>query len=599
MDKVAAQLLVRSFLGRLERRQNFYEGRLSVDDVSALEALCDLEQHALAKPLDYPQAVERPKAAGIVPYELKIDAFKRSGPPVEELRICLDFGTAMSKAWATGHDAAQTLPLVIGRPAGLGDVLMVPSSIFIGDNGRIYLGQEAERQHRIDLRPDRFRFDNLKRMLSEEQIGSDLYSLPLRPGLDPTNSGLSPGDLLVLYLAWLTDLSERALTDAVSATGGALSFGEFDHRGVTRRYAIPCFEVADDETDHRVNRAEWARNTMQDALLRAQVLADSLSENWSQLTTARLAPLMKHLRDLDVTPLSSLMAIDPAIREPIAAGASRFDAVLGRDEPASQPTRRLLMVVDAGAGTTDFCMFQAITPIGHEAPRYGLLRGSVRMSRIAGNEIDAILRPLILESCGINPHNGNPRSEEDFAYIRTDLDSQIRNLKRILFDRQKVDIELKPNASGTLELATLVSDPKFEQRGRELLKIRNEIVADVITAEKLEVVRSINASMGQPYPIHILLTGGSSGLPIIRELASGELDLHGARFRFFPVERVPTWIDDLPRETAQLLTSVYPQCAVAIGGSAAKLPEELRDMELITPPRRGERKLERFQTQGL
>ena len=284
--------------------------------------------------------------------ELDLSAFDRDGPDPDRIRLCLDFGTAMSKAWATGAGSTETLPLLVGKAAG-GEGLTVPSSIYISDNGRIYLGHDAERQHRAETRSARPRFDNLKRRLSEAEVDTHLSALPLRDGIDPTQSGLTSGDLLVLYFAWLTDLSENALQMALDATKGKFRIGHGDIRGIVRRFAIPCFESSDGKQGKA--RARWAREVMTDALLRAQVLADTLRGKWDKLTAKQLKVLLGKLYKLDVKHLIHLMSNDCAVREPIAAGASRFDAVLGeRRVPATVPVRQYLLVVDAGAGTTDF-----------------------------------------------------------------------------------------------------------------------------------------------------------------------------------------------------------------------------------------------------
>jgi hypothetical protein len=615
MDNSAMRLLVKSLLGRLEKRADYFElpsGRLSTYEVKALELLSTSESELDGAASSKPPAggpfeglsISDTNVTGIAgarsSLQLNTAAFGRTGPDSDELRICLDFGTAMSKAWATGRDVGETLPLVIGKAAGMGETLAVPSSIFIADNGRIYFGRDAERQHRAESRPGRARFDNLKRMLSEQQIGCDLFALPPHPGVDPTSSGFTQGDLLVLYLAWLTDLTEKALKDAMTATGGILLRDEEALRAVMRRFAIPCFEDAEDDRVGGIARAQWAREVMRDALLRAQVLADTLSAQWSNITTVGVAPMMKGLHELDVEPLSFLIAKDAEIREPIAAGASRFRSVLVKgEEPVDRPIRRLLMVVDAGAGTTDFAMFQAITPAGKTEPHYALLRRSVRMTRIAGNQVDSILRPLLLESCGINPETGYPRNDTDFAYIKADLDSQLRDLKRLLFEQQSIDVELKPNARGTLDLAKLLSAPSIGEGARRLLNIRERLLKEVFASDQIEEIRAASRT-GLPYPIYVLLTGGSSGLPMIGELAKDEVEISGTRFRFLLVDGLPDWIDRLPREVAQLLASVYPQCAVAIGGSVPELPAELPDFDTpITPPLPGERRLERVQTQGI
>jgi hypothetical protein len=100
-------------------------------------------------------------------------------------------------------------------------------------------------------------------------------------------------------------------------------------------------------------------------------------------------------------------------------------------------------------------------------------------------------------------------------------------------------------------------------------------------------------------PDYVLLTGGSCGLPIMRDLATGTFVLRGTLFQFVLVDALPDWILFLPREAAQQLADVYPQCAVAIGGSVPILPEELRDMELpVTPARPGRRTLPRSRMTG-
>jgi hypothetical protein len=73
---------------------------------------------------------------------------------------------------------------------------------------------------------------------------------------------------------------------ALDATGGKFSIGDFDIRGVARRFAIPCFESTDGKQGKA--RARWARQVMTDALLRAQVLADTFRGKWDQLTAKQV-----------------------------------------------------------------------------------------------------------------------------------------------------------------------------------------------------------------------------------------------------------------------------------------------------------------------
>jgi hypothetical protein len=196
MDRAEARRRVQDLANRLKK-----DGMLSREDTEALRLLAEADNDQR----EGPAAANRPTVS--------IDArsLKKTGPSENEIRICLDFGTAMSKAWATGRSVNETIPLVLGTLAGLPNKLAVPSSIFISRSGRIYLGANAETQHRQELEAGRSRFDNLKRMLSEAEPGQDLDDVPLVSAIDPTNSGLSKGDLLVLYLGWLTDLAVTAL----------------------------------------------------------------------------------------------------------------------------------------------------------------------------------------------------------------------------------------------------------------------------------------------------------------------------------------------------------------------------------------------------
>jgi len=110
----------------------------------------------------------------------------------------------------------------------------------------------------------------------------------------------------------------------------------------------------------------------------------------------------------------------------------------------------------------------------------------------------------------------------------------------------------------------------------------------------------VNLQSAGTQTVHVLLTGGSSKLPIMKALASGRENVSGASFEFREVERLPDWIDTLPRDAAERLSGIYPQCAVAIGGSVADLPAEINDLDsAIASPSTGERRLERFATRGV
>ena len=589
MKREQAKILVKSLVGRLEPDGAAFKlpgGILSKDEVTALKWFGDVSPAKTTSESFEDKGVQTQLVS------INRNAFDAVGPPEDEIRLCLDFGTAMSKAWAGRHEDDDTIPLVLGQIAGTGDTLVLPSSIYISQSGRIYFGASAETQHRQEIETGRQRFDNLKQMLSESDLGQELDDVPLSLEIDPTQSGLSKGDLLVLYLAWLTDLALKSLENTVDGVtvSGSLRY-------VRRRFAIPCFEHAQDETVGGDERAEWATSVMERALLRAQIVADSLTDSWADLTVEYTHSLMVECRSVDKERerLLYLLAERAPVREPVAAGASRFNDMVGEEieNISNELVRRMLLVVDAGAGTTDFAFFQTFQKHLEEIG-YALISPSVKMCRVAGNAVDSIIRPMVLEACNIDPQSGHPRSEEEFSITKISLNSLIRDIKHDLFEKGEVKIELRPNVSGTLKLTDVLASNGYKELGKQLCQIRNDVIRSVFSSEHLEFLRQ---RLGPtPCPIHVLLTGGSSTLPIVRDLAVGNFGIDGVSFCFSPVIELPDWINRLPRQTAALLTDWYPQCAVAIGGTVSELPEEKSDQDnVILPPQyQGPIELEKY-----
>ena len=580
MKREEAKAIVRSLVGRLIPDGTAFQlpgGRLSKDEVTALKCFVD------DSPANTNSEIFEDKGMQTQSVDINRNAFDAVGPPEEEIRLCLDFGTAMSKAWAGRREDEDTIPLVLGQIAGTGNTLVVPSSIYISQSGRIYFGVSAETQHRQEIETGRQRFDNLKQMLSEANVGHELDDVPLSPEIDPTESGLSKGDILVLYLAWLTDLALNSLENTVdgAAISGSLRY-------VRRRYAIPCFEHAQDETIQRDERAKWARSVMERALLRAQIVADSLTDHWADLTVKKVYPLLTECRNIDTKSCQHLLAENAPIREPVAAGASRFNEMIGGDID-DEVIRRKLLVVDAGAGTTDFALFQVFQNKDDDAEiRYALISSSVRMCRVAGNDIDSIIGPMALSACNIDLQS---RREEESNIINISLNSQIRDIKHDLFEKKEAKIELRPNESGILNINSVLQDEKYKERGKTLCKVRDEIISSVFSGQ-LDALRQLGSN---PYTIYVLLTGGSASLPIIRNLAEDEIVIQGVAFCFSEVKEFPKWIDRLPRDIANDIMNCYPQCAVAIGGSAQKPAQEISDLEeMIVPAPPGPRYLEKY-----
>lgn len=132
--------------------------------------------------------------------ELDISVFDLPKPPINT-RLCLDFGTAMSKAALVEDDDdefEEIKVLELGIPGDQEEIseVMLVSSVFIDDDGLLWFGQSA-----VEVAKDqpedsnRQQLDNIKRYLSEEGLNikvSDMFN--------PTDIDITYGDLILSYL---------------------------------------------------------------------------------------------------------------------------------------------------------------------------------------------------------------------------------------------------------------------------------------------------------------------------------------------------------------------------------------------------------------
>ena len=342
----------------------------------------------------------------------------------------------------------------------------------------------------------------------------------------------------------------------------------------------------------------WAEEILSQAILRAQIVADTLHEEWDSLDTVRAKSVIEAVCELETAKLPLVLAKEASVREPIAAGASLFDEELEEleNDGGNMPgNRRFLMVIDAGAGTTDFAMFQVFPEFETSGRRYALLSPSVCMSRIAGNAVDEVLRPLILRACGIDPGTGEPRSDKDFALIKVDLAAQIRGIKERLFRDGTCRLEFNPNARGTLDREDVEVEVAYAGLACELKSQMQTILGLFLPEEFADRLRW----SGYRVPVYVLLTGGSSRLPFVEAIAESNMTVDGILFEMRRIRSLPAWVNELPKDLADLMGQTFPQSAVSIGGAAPELARELAARpEPIVPPPGGRRTLERYATKG-
>lgn len=551
MDNKTAAILLASMLERIERDQTL--GSVSSLErqamLLALQALGYEDTPATlatqnagspngantdAKSATHADTATPPVVPALPKVKLVLDSLKIGSPSDEAVLMCLDFGTAMSKAFASVLPE-EYLDLELGAAAGRQGYAL-PSSVFIGDDGKAYFGYEA-----IDLSQDlvesgRERLDSIKGWLSLRREGNlDGEGCVLPKSLNPTDYKLTQGDLIRIYLAYLTDMAELAL-----------SRYEVDNRGVgryvKRRFARPCWPDT--------AQAQWADKLMRNMLAEAQILADTFSGRWvGGIEVAELKAAVEQIRVLGKRPEC---LIDDGVPEPVAVAAGAI--------ADAQNMRDAFMVVDVGAGTTDFGLFVSTRKPGDEddEPRVFQIPASIHGLMQAGDKVDGMLRAFIARKESVDATDTSGR------LIIADLSRRIRGLKETLFKTGSVEYALADGTIGKVQLDDFLADDTVQRFGKAVDDGFKKAL-DAVDETWLRWLAMDGVKL------HVVLTGGSSKLPMMRALATGSIEVKGYRIMRTPVDPKPTWMEGAPDE---LLIS-YPQLAVAIGGAAEELPETL------------------------
>lgn len=555
MENKIAAVLIKSLLQRIERDQ-------------AIGAVSSLEQDALYQALvalgepmrPTPEAsitasaefvpvdpvkvpLEDTKAQGtrnvaaaavatLPDIDLVLTANEHITPTDPEVMLCLDFGTAMSKAFAS-VEPFEHLELELGAAAGRSGHTL-PSSIFVGDNGKAYFGFEAIDRSQELMESGRERLDSIKGWLSLRREGDlDGESCVLSKALNPTAFKLTQGDLIRVYLAYLTDIAGVALA------GYTLKEKTFQ-RYALRRFARPCWP---DES-----QAKWADALMRTMMAEAQILADTFSGRWAGgIDVGELKAAVEQLKRLGKIPEYLVAA---GVPEPVAVAAGAFKDI--------ENLRDAFMVVDVGAGTTDFGLFVSTRRPGEEKVRVFQVPASIQGLMQAGDKVDGMLRVFIAQKESIDTADNAGRMN------MADLGRRIRGLKETLFKAGKLEYALADGTVGQVSLDEFLAD----ERVRRFSALVEKGFVESLQAIDVSWLRWLSAP---GVSLRVVLTGGSSQLPMMKALAKGPIQVNSFEIRREEVSPRPQWMEDSSEE----LQAVYPQLAVAIGGAAEHLPETL------------------------
>lgn len=546
MESLEARILLKNLLKRIRRIDGAsyeFQGDLTDDEVSALQfALALLEgggalsdSGVLVKP-ELPggyeaqddnrleqieEAVEAPCDHGNQHLSLDVSSLNLGVPPSDR-RLCIDFGTAMSKVSLVHDETDQRLyeqihVLELGIPGDQEEIseTMLVSSVYIDNDGCLWFGNKAVEYSRFEAQhSNRRRLDNIKRYLSEEGLHSSVSTV-----FNPTEIEITYGDMILAYLTFLT-WAVNQCTDQLQ-----------EPRNLNRRFAMPCF-------DSVKSREVFSR--LREMLGRAQILADTFGDA---------------LHDgLDLQEFMNAVAavraerfefpyIDKGVSEPLGVAGS----IMSWSEDMGS-FQSLIMVVDVGAGTSDFSMFM----LGYKAETKESVALQVDDSAEgiteAGNHLDSLLKGLILRKAGIDS------THAEWVNINSSLEMDLRNHKETLFRDKEVSIPLFNGELASLSLDEFLDLDQVVKFGDSLKECRDKIL------NRIDGSFISAAPRGQ---VTLVLTGGGASLPMVKELAQGSIIVGEKRLQAVQAKEFPQWLaDDYPE-----LEADYPRISVSLGGA--------------------------------
>lgn len=540
MNIASARLLVENLLDRIELDQSngkFKLGTISSKEKSALETLLAASEFKLSQGLGNNFGAIPSYAGELEPVQSDTGRTDSNAPPDAEISLdlralertqaddpnvtmCLDFGTAMSKAFAVdGYN--KPIELALGKRAGVSGY-PVDSSLFISDDGVLYFGPQALDLGTTAAAMGRSRFDSPKSRLSMGQQ-LDINRATVGKEINPISTiPVTEGELITLYLGYLTDLASSEL----EAQGYS--------RYCARRFARPCWSE---------DRNKWAEPLLRRMLAQAQVLADTFHGQWQGgIPLVKAKQAMVKLRELAALPDYLLR---DGIPEPVAAAAS----LMLTDEAQ----RELFLVIDVGAGTTDFGLFLLQNNPAKDICLVRIVPNTIKVLEQAGNRVDDLLKFYILEHEGID--KSSPEGEHNLRFLQ----STIRTYKESLFRDGAVMMPLANGSRSEIALDAFLKSTRVKAFSQQL----EQEVAEVLNAAGDGFL-----DLMQGTRLNVVLTGGGASLPMIQSLAKDVVEVRGRRILRRPMPHVPAWINEqYPQFSPQ-----YPQLAVAIGGANPELP---------------------------
>jgi hypothetical protein len=571
MEVLEAKILLKNLLKRIRLvDEDSYElnGSLTDDEMTALHlALASLNGDSVpSQPIAPVQPLKPPhpeppvvKLKEAVDPEddtsaLEIDTSVLSlAKPPQDRRLCLDFGTAMSKVTlvkdaTVERDYEDIEVLSLGVPGDQEEVseTMLVSSVLVDDEGVLWFGQMAvERSQFLANGSERQRLDNIKRYLSEEGLNNVVL-----PQFNPTSLQITYGDMVLAYLMFLTWCINHCLE------------GAGEPRNLYRRFAMPCFNNS---------KARDVDEILRRMLGEAQILADTFYKNLQdciKLDTfvEAVSKLRKQQADYPF--------VQQSITEPLGVAGSLVS--WGEDMDTFQS---LVMVVDVGAGTSDFSMYRiGFNSETGKSIAYEVEKSSECITE-AGNFLDTLLKGMILKEAGITHEHPQWRN------YHGNLELDLRTYKERLFDDGELMARLFNGELITIKLEEFLSLSQVAGFGESLKNCRDRIL------NRIDSSFIVGAPSGR---LSLALTGGGAGLPMVAELIAGKASYHGTEIELVKTKDYPKWLkDDYPD-----LETDYSRIAVSLGGARKRIIEQGGVATITGGGNKSSRKLGGYYTKG-
>ena len=536
MDINTAIVLLENLLNRVEIQEDGSKQITGVITDAELEAL----QLALARLMpdppvhgDVPTDNTQPEAApvSLTNKDIELDFSSLSLPePPNDVRLCLDFGTAMSKATLiqdnddNESEEIRVLPLgVPGDQEEISEVMLI-SSVFIDNEGNLWFGNNAVKRS-MDEGGDgtRQRLDNIKRRLSEggwDEIVANRFN--------PTDVEVTYGDMVLAYLMFMTWTVNSCLKDKKSDYPSNLP----------RRYAMPCL------TGERKRKAV---DRLKQLVGESQVLADTFNLKLKDSLPISVSDFIAAVTSLRENRMDYPFVAEE-ITEPLGVAGSLIDW--------KTPVHALIMVIDIGAGTSDLSLYHIrFEPAVSDKNAAYEVENSSRVLTEAGNHLDNILIELIIRKSGITSDN------PIWVNVRGQLELTIRELKETLFNEEYVYIQLMNEIEVYVELEEFLELKPVRDFGTNLKNMMKEVLESIDASW----VNSIEATPSRS--LAVALTGGGSELPMVKSLAEGSIRVNGKDVPVVRSRQFPNWL----RELDENLESDYPRIAVSLGGARKRL----------------------------